>query len=341
MSDFRTTTPENHFGPSLLTIASFPANPHSRRRKAHLPYWVKPTLPYGTIRKMAARSRKIVDISVIGLGNWGSSLVPALTSAGIPLREVIVRRKRRSRLPLTTWRDANLEAGILWLCVPDSAIPAAVKEIVRRRPSLSGQIVVHSSGALTVAALETAKRAGAQVASVHPVMTFPTRDVISLHGVFFGIEVEDAVTRKILYSLLRRLGGKPFDLRSEDKAMYHAAGTLASPLLVSALTVAMEAARLAGLDEKTSRRWVQSLAEPTMRNVFARGPEKSFSGPFARGDAETIRLHLQALQEHPILAAVYRSLAGFALDALPVKKSETLAKTLHFVSRPRREKSNE
>jgi predicted short-subunit dehydrogenase-like oxidoreductase (DUF2520 family) len=333
MPDFRTIAPSSRVIPSETRRA----DAGKRISFAGL----SPTLPYGTIRKMAARSRKTIDISVIGLGNWGSSLVPALTSACIPLREVIVRRKQRSRLPLSTWKSAKLDAGILWLCVPDSSIVSTVQEIVSCHPDLSGQIVLHSSGALTVAALEFAKRAGARVASVHPVMTFPTRDIISLHGILFGIETEDAVTRKILYSLVRRLGGKPFDLHSENKAMYHAAGTLASPLLVSALTAAMEAARLAGLDEKTLRRWVQSLAEPTVRNVFARGPGKSFSGPFARGDAETIRLHLQALQEHPILAAVYRSLAGFALEALPVKKHETLAKTLHSVSKTRREKSNE
>jgi predicted short-subunit dehydrogenase-like oxidoreductase (DUF2520 family) len=274
---------------------------------------------------MAARA---VDVSVIGPGNWGTSLAAALTSACIPLREVIARRRQHTAFPVVRWTGATLDARVLWLCVPDAAIAATAGQIVQRRGNLTGQIVLHSSGALTVAALDAARCAGAEVASVHPAMTFPSRDVVPLAGVFFGVEAEAAVTRKILHSLVRKLGGKPFDLRSEDKAMYHAAGTLASPLLVSALTAAMEAARLAGLDEPTARRWVQSLSEPTAHNVFFRGAQKSFSGPFARGDADTIHLHLKALAAHPILAAVYRSLAEHAVKSLPVRNAEALTEAL-------------
>jgi len=73
---------------------------------------------------------------------------------------------------------------------------------------------------------------------------------------------------------------------------------------------------------------VRALAEPTLRNVAARGVEGSFSGPFARGDAGTIHLHLQALRAHPILAGVYRALAAEALAALPVRNREALAGVL-------------
>jgi predicted short-subunit dehydrogenase-like oxidoreductase (DUF2520 family) len=268
------------------------------------------------------------DVAVIGPGNWGSSLVAALVAAEIPLREVVVRGRRATESHTVPWKDAALDARVLWLCVPDSAIVQAAAEIVRRRGNLSGQVVVHSSGALTVDALSAVRRAGGKVASVHPAMTFPTRELVGLDGVFFGVETEDAAARRGLRSLVRRMGGRPFDLRSEQKAMYHAAGTLASPLLVSALTAAMEAARLAGLDEGTARQWVQSLSEPTVRNVFARGAERSFSGPFARGDAGTIRLHLKSLEEHPILADVYRSLARQAIETLPVRNRTALMRVL-------------
>jgi predicted short-subunit dehydrogenase-like oxidoreductase (DUF2520 family) len=269
------------------------------------------------------------DIAVIGLGNWGASLTSALTSAGVRLCEVVVRkRKRSSPYPTVSWAKAALDAHILWLCVPDSVISEAAAHIVSRRDNLKGQIVVHSSGALTVNALEPALRARATVASVHPLMTFPTRAVVPLDGVLFGVETSDHTTRRSLYSLICRLGGKPFDIASKDKALYHAAGTLASPLLVSALIAAIETARLAGLDRKTAARWVQSLAQATSNNVFAHGPARSFSGPFARGDVATIRLHLQALQAHPMLADLYRSLAVYALGALPVQNAQALVEAL-------------
>ncbi len=294
-------------------------------------------------------ARRPLDVAIVGLGNWGTSLSAALEAAAIPLREVVMRKPRRSALPVagcpvTSWKTASLNARVIWLCVPDSAIASVSSQIARQRANLTGQIVVHSSGALTIAALETVRRAGASVASVHPAMTFPTRDIVQLEGVFFGVETGHAPTRRLLHTVVRKLGGKPFNLQSRNKAMYHAAGTLASPLLVSALTAAMEAARLAGLDERTAQRWVQSLAEPTFRNVFSRGAANSFSGPFARGDAGTIHLHLKTLQPHPILAEVYRALAEHAIKSLPVRNSEALAAVLQAETgskrtKPRRERT--
>jgi len=274
-----------------------------------------------------ARARK-TDVCIIGLGNWGTALAAAVTRADIPLREIVVRRRRRAQPSALTWSGAKLDARVLWLCVPDSAIAVAAAEIVRRRADLRGQVVVHSSGALTVDVLDSARRAGAAIASVHPAMTFPTRRAVPLDGVLFGVEAPDPSVRRTLDSLVRRLGGKPFNISSRNKAFYHAAGTLSSPLLVSELTAAIAAARLAGLDRRNALRWVESLAIATLRNVFARGPARSFSGPFARGDAGTIELHLQALQEHPMLADVYRSLAVHALESLPVQNRRALALAL-------------
>jgi predicted short-subunit dehydrogenase-like oxidoreductase (DUF2520 family) len=255
------------------------------------------------------------SVAVIGAGNWGSSLRAALKRAKLGPREVV-----RS----SGWRRAKLNARVIWICVPDAAIRDVAEKIAARRGDLRGQIVVHSSGALGAAVLEPARQAGALIAAAHPVMSFPTRQVVPLKGVMFGVEAQDEGVRRKLSALMRRMGGVPFTVKAETKALYHAAGVMASPLLVSILVAAMETAELAGLDAKTAEKWVKVLAETTMKNVFARGPERSFSGPFARGDAEIIRLHLQALEEHPILAGVYRSLASHAIAALPVKNRRAL-----------------
>jgi predicted short-subunit dehydrogenase-like oxidoreductase (DUF2520 family) len=273
---------------------------------------ISPSSLYGTIRFVA---KLALSVAVIGTGNWGSSLVAALKAAGLGPREVVRR---------AGWKRARLDARVIWLCIPDAAIEETAEKIAARRGDLRGQIVVHSSGALGAVVLEPARAAGARIAAVHPVMSFPTRRVVALRDVMFGVEAEDAAVRRELSALVRRLGGVPFAVRAETKALYHAAGIFASPLLVSALTAAMETAELAGLDEKTATEWVRALAEATVKNVFARGPEKSFSGPFARGDAGTIRLHLQALEKHPILTDVYRSLAVHAIRSLPVKNRRAL-----------------
>ena len=142
------------------------------------------------------------SVSIIGPGNWGSSLAHALAAAGVPLHEVIV--------PATLHR-AQLDADILWLCVPDATIAPVTRRLVRRvgTRGLKGQIVVHSSGALGSEVLQGSCEVGASVASVHPLMSFPTRTPVSLQGVPFGVEA-DAASRRILYAIVRRIGGRPF-----------------------------------------------------------------------------------------------------------------------------------
>jgi len=269
------------------------------------------------------------DVTVVGPGNWGSSLVAALRRSGTPVSEVVSRTRRKGFRVLG---EARLDAEILWLCVPDGAIAEVAAAIVERRQqqghTLGRQVVVHSSGALTVDALDVTRRAGAGVASVHPVMSFPTRRIVPLQDVLFGVEAPQAEIRRTLYALIRNIGGRPFAIQSAKKALYHAAGTLASPLLVSELSAAIATARMAGLSASEARACVRALAQATVRNIFERGESKSFSGPFARGDVATIRLHLQALNAHPILAEVYRSLAGQAVETLPVERKRELRSLL-------------
>ena len=277
------------------------------------------------------------SVSIIGSGNWGSSLAHALRVAGVGLHEVIVpsvrsavgSKKLARTLPMTTLDRAQLDADVLWLCVPDAAIARVTGRLVKRvsKRGLKGQIVLHSSGALSAQVLDAAAHAGASVASVHPMMSFPTRTPVSLQEVPFGVEA-DAASRRILNAIVCRIGGRPFAIKAENKALYHAAGVLSSPLLVSHLAAAQEVAARAGLSTRQAQQLIEPIARATLDNFFLRGAGKSFSGPIARGDAQTIRLHLQALKPHPMLAGVYRSLALYALDALPASGRKQLRASL-------------
>ncbi|HVW78183.1 MAG TPA: Rossmann-like and DUF2520 domain-containing protein [Alloacidobacterium sp.] len=268
------------------------------------------------------------NVSIIGMGNWGTSLAHACRAAKIPLAETIGRStKKTSGWPLIRLEDASLDARILWICVRDAEIVGVAESIAAQRKRLDGQIVVHSSGALSVAPLDSVKRRGAEVASLAPVMSFPTRTPVPLSGVLFAVEARAAIDSR-MNALVRKLGGKPFPVRTKEKPLYHAAATMASPLLVSHFSAALAMARLAGLSDANARQWIAALAQATMKNIFERGEGKSFSGAFARGDIETIRLHLQSLQQHPMLREIYISLARHAVETLPVQNRKELESLL-------------
>src|ERR1700748_2083224 len=130
--------------------------------------------------------------AVIGLGNWGASLAAACEARGL-----LVERVHAQRRPARP----RLDAQVLWLCVPDAAISETTQWLVTQRGELSGQVVVHSSGALNRRVLLAAERVGARTGCVHPMMSFPTRRVVSLKGTRFGVEAGEATTRRQLFAL--------------------------------------------------------------------------------------------------------------------------------------------
>jgi predicted short-subunit dehydrogenase-like oxidoreductase (DUF2520 family) len=246
--------------------------------------------------------------AVIGLGNWGSSLAAALDAEGLLVERVHVRR-RGSR--------SRLDARVLWLCVPDAAIARTAEWLVAERGDLKGQVVVHSSGALDRSVLAVAERAAARTGSVHPMMSFPTRRIVALKGTRFGVEAEDSPTLKELFTFVRRFRGKPFAIDGKGKAMYHAGAMFGSPLLVATLSAGVRAMAEAGISEKEALALLGPMAAATVANIQKRGLAGSFSGPLARGDAATVKLHRGALAGHPLVAHVYDSLASLAAKDLP------------------------
>jgi predicted short-subunit dehydrogenase-like oxidoreductase (DUF2520 family) len=246
--------------------------------------------------------------AVIGLGNWGSSLAAALDAKGLLAERVHVRRGGTR---------PKLDARVLWLCVPDAAIARTVEWLVTRRGDLSGQVVVHSSGALDRSVLAVAERAGARTGSLHPMMSFPTRRVVALEGTRFGVEAADVAMRKEMLALVRRLGGRPFAIDGRGKAIYHAGAMFGSPLLVAALAAGVRAMREAGIPEREALALLGPMAARTVANVEKRGLARSFSGPLARGDAATVKVHRKALKKHPLVAHAYDSLASIAGEDLP------------------------
>jgi predicted short-subunit dehydrogenase-like oxidoreductase (DUF2520 family) len=287
------------------------------------------------MRSAKKSSAAPTHVAVIGAGNWGTSLLAALRKAGIPAGEVIQassrkigrRRSNSAASKPVALEEARLDAEIFWLCVPDAAIAPVALRLARRLSALASDrrpLVVHSSGALSSTVLSAAADAGARTASAHPMMSFPNRVPVPLDGVSFAVETQDVRARAALFALIRRLGGRPFPLHAEGKALYHAAGTLASPLLTTLLGAAMECMEAAGLSRTQAMRLLAPLSARTVGNVFANGPERGLSGPMVRGDAATVALHLRALAPHPLVAGVYRSLAAESLAILPSANAESI-----------------
>jgi predicted short-subunit dehydrogenase-like oxidoreductase (DUF2520 family) len=98
-----------------------------------------------------------------------------------------------------------------------------------------------------------------------------------------------------------------FEVAEADRAMYHAAASIASNFLVALEQTAAEL--LDQIEVQDPHRVLGPLVRLSLENWLARGPE-ALTGPIARGDEATVAAHREALGERrPDLLGFYDCLA--------------------------------
>jgi predicted short-subunit dehydrogenase-like oxidoreductase (DUF2520 family) len=262
--------------------------------------------------------------SVIGAGRLGTALAFALTRRGWELEASADRDPAAARetrrivgrgVATTNLRRAVRGSTMIFLCVPDDAVEAVAHQLAASAADWIGRTVFHTSGLLPAAALEALRRRGAHVASLHPVQSFPKKKGLArlFRGIAWTVEGDREAVRTGM-EVARRLGGRGFQIRAEAKPLYHAACSLASNALVALEAAAAELLARAGMARGNASVVLWPLVEGTLQNVKKLGWEKALTGPVARGDGRTVRRHLEALRSRPLEDAIYRALAGKALE---------------------------
>jgi len=270
-----------------------------------------------------------MNVALIGTGRLGSSLARALppsifSIAALHDQDGAAARRCRRRIGrgrvVRTAAAAAAAGDVILLCVPDGAVAEVVAKLAEAPLRWKGKIVLHTSGALSSRELAPLKRAGAAVGSVHPAQSFagPETPPSRFRGVFFAVE-GDPKAAAAGKRLARSVGGRPFAVKPVDKALYHAACSLASNMLVPLFDSACAVLESIGLGPREAARVLLPLVEGTVENLKSLDRSGSLTGPIARGDEETVRLHLQALCDRRKVDDVYRRLGALALEMAEAK----------------------
>lgn len=274
------------------------------------------------------------SITLIGAGNLAQALGPALKAAGYRIEVVAGRNRvesqRRARLLArrlaAKWcsvEQVKPTSDVVWLLHTDDAL-ATTAQTLARAGDWRGKVALHSSGALSSDVLQPLKKAGAQTASLHPMMTFVAGTSLEMSKVPFAVE-GDREAVAAAKQIVRRLHAEIFPIRKSAKVLYHALGSFSSPMIVATLVTAERVGRAAGLSLPQTRKVMAAILQQTLKNYMERGPAAAFSGPIKRGDLETVRRHLRALKRVPEAGEIYRALVRSALRDLPsVRKKELL-----------------
>lgn len=214
--------------------------------------------------------------------------------------------------------------AIVFLAVPDDAVPAMAASVAAAASDVPACVAfVHLSGALPLGVLGPL-RSTHPVGSFHPLQSFPEpRPPDAFRGSVVAVDASTRALQRRLASLARSLGARPRTVQDEHRALYHAAGVLASNYVDALFGAAVRLLGAAGWSEKEAVAALLPLTEGALTSLRKRGPVAALTGPVRRGDVTTVERHLAALAEldrsaaaprRTRLADLYRILGVIALE---------------------------
>lgn len=247
-------------------------------------------------------------IGVVGAGRVGAVLGAALEAAGhhvVATAAVSAASRERARrlLPraaiLPADEVARAAEDLLLLAVPDDALRGVASGL----KTDSRTITAHTSGAHGLAVLGDVNGL-----ALHPAMTFTgsDADLDRLPGIAWGVTAHDRVAAA---RLVTDLGGIPEWIAEDARPTYHAALAHGANHLVTLVNEAADLLRSAGVEHPDVV--LSPLLHAALDNALALG-DAALTGPVSRGDAGTVRKHLDRVP--PESAPAYLALARRTAD---------------------------
>lgn len=245
-----------------------------------------------------------LGIGIISAGRVGAVLGAALRACEhtiVGVHAVAEASQERAAMllpdvPLLSVEQIAERSELLILAVPDDELPGLITYLASSGSITAGQILVHTSGRHGTEVLAPATALGAIGLAIHPAMTFTgmSVDLQRLNGTCFAV-TGPAPFIPIAQALVVEMGGEPVHVAEADRALYHAALAHAANHLVTILGQSQQMLASIGIEDPA--RYMGPLVRAAVDNALASG-EGALTGPVARGDAGTVKAHVQALNEY-------------------------------------------
>jgi predicted short-subunit dehydrogenase-like oxidoreductase (DUF2520 family) len=213
-------------------------------------------------------------------------------------------------------------ADLTLFTVPDDVIVPLATLVAHTSGVLSGKAVIHTSGSHAASSLSALAARGAAVGGLHP--AFPFADIETsiarLPGATFAIETDDARLDGWLHQLVAALGGRVLMIPHGQKALYHAALTIASNYTVTLYALAEKVLLSLGADRAAAAHALNVLVGTTADNLRVQGTPDALTGALVRGDVGTVAAHRAALEQYDQqVANLYVELARLTLPLLKAR----------------------
>ena len=259
----------------------------------------------------------MLTLNIIGAGSLGRTLGRLWRQQGYFRIQSICNRSIQSSQSAVEFIGAGRAVDTIaamgeadcWLIATGDCQIAATAAALAQSARLSGNnLVFHCSGALSSEILAPCRPAA--LASAHPVHSFadPALSAQSFTGTWVALE-GDARASEILRGAFSALGCELLSVAAQNKTLYHAGSVFACNYLSALMDLSLRTFTAAGINRSDALRLLAPIVMQTAQNNMQLGPEKSLTGPIARGDTDTVTRQLAALEQTDTqLAQNYRQL---------------------------------
>lgn len=223
-------------------------------------------------------------------------------------------------------------SDIIFVTVPDGAIEGVWKEIATY--DISGKIICHCSGALSSSVFSGIRDHNAYGYSVHPFLAISSKfdSYQDISTAFFTIE-GSAERIDVIKSLIADCGNPYQIIQSDVKTKYHAAAVFASNLMIGVMDAASELLIDCGFTREEAMCALGPIITGNVQSALTKGTVDALTGPVERCDTETVRKHLEALNNSSVQGLykeASRQLVRIASGKYPDRDYEELKKVLEM-----------
>ena len=198
------------------------------------------------------------------------------------------------------------ECDIVFLTVKDDGIRPLAQDIAQSGAAIDGCVFCHMSGSLSSDALSPLQ--GSRGLCSFHTMTSLTGSPVDFSKVICtlqGTDIGESVLKE--FASISNLTAIP--IKKEDKLLYHAASCFCANFILPLIDAAKNIYCDIGFSEPDAYALMLPLLSQVLENLKQNGTAKALTGPFSRGDSNTVEKHIADLEKRePAYADLYRDM---------------------------------
>lgn len=242
-------------------------------------------------------------VVIIGSGNVATVLGKKIYLAGHDIIQVVSRSTENANT-LASLLNSNASSNILEIsnyadiylvAVSDTAI-----EHLASKLRLGDKLLVHTAGAVKK---EVLKESTTNFGVLYPLQSL-RKDIAKIPDIPVVVDANSTKAEEALFEFARDWAAGVFKCNDEQRLKLHLAAVVASNFTNYLYTLAEDFCKTEALQFEMLFPMIKEIAQ---RLEFA-SPRILQTGPAVRGDHETIRKHIELLEDHPSLKKIYSSM---------------------------------